>query len=177
MTVGNAGAQPLTFGRAPFLARPFLRAMFVVAQVSSMKTRRSGSSPAGFRTMPRAASRYPAGPVRSHARRPTVPPHHAVWRQDCQSRGRTSEQRSPPKRQNAQPPVGATCRLRRRRQRVLEDQAKGSSSTCMPASFASRQLESELRGFENPPPPRFNQRKNRSSCAAGFKPFRLHGAF
>ncbi len=48
MTVGNAGAQPLTFGRAPFLARPFLRAMFVVAQVSSMKTRRSGSRPSWF---------------------------------------------------------------------------------------------------------------------------------
>ena len=152
MTVGNAGAQPLTFGRAPFLARPFLRAMFVVAQVSSMKTRRSGSRPSWFSN--HASRCFKIRPVLfARMRVDQQSPPHAVWRQDCQSpsRGRTSEQRSPPKRQNAQPPVGATCRLRRRRQRVLEDQAKGSSPTCMPASFTSRQLESELRGFENPP--------------------------
>ena len=86
--------------------------------------------------------------MRVDARRPTVPPRGlAAGLPVSFSRAhqRSALAAATPKRQNAQPPVGATCRLRRRRQRVLEDQAKGSSSTCMPASFASRQLESEPR--------------------------------
>ena len=48
-----------------------------------------------------------------------------------------------------------------RRRRVHEGPAKGSSSTCMPASFASMQFESNFAQFRNPH--RFIQTRNCSS--------------
>jgi len=56
---------------------------------------------------------------------------------------------SPPKRQSAPPLAAGTHRPRPRRQRVHANRAKEFSSTCMPASFASTQFESELRRFGN----------------------------
>ena len=54
--------------RSPRGARPWRRAMLVEAQVSSMKTRRSGSRSSWLvEPRPRAASGCRAGPARSHA--------------------------------------------------------------------------------------------------------------
>ena len=85
--------------------------------------------------------------MRVDARRPTVPPPPrglAAGLPVSFSRAhrRTALAAETPKR-------SAACRrdmpAATAETTVLEDQAKGSSSTCMPASFASRQLESELK--------------------------------
>ena len=56
----------------------------------------------------------------------------------------------PQRRRNAPPPAPATRHSKQPPRRVPEDRAKGASSTCPPASFVSRQVESDQRIFGNP---------------------------
>ena len=77
--------------RAPRGAQPERRAMLVEAQVSSMKTSRSGLRSGCAETRRRAASGRPGGPARPHARSclardrmpPEEPPERAVTRRDA----------------------------------------------------------------------------------------------